>query len=32
MFTIRYVTDTYAPDLRIVPRTAADGPAEGGRP
>jgi hypothetical protein len=25
MFTVRYVTDTYVPDLRIVLRTAADG-------
>jgi hypothetical protein len=25
MFTIRHVTDTYAPDLKIVLRTAADG-------
>jgi choline dehydrogenase-like flavoprotein len=25
MFTLRYVTDVYAPDLRIVLRTAADG-------
>ena len=25
MFTVRYVTDIYAPDLRIVLRTAADG-------
>ena len=25
MFAVRYVTDTYVPDLRIVLRTAADG-------
>ena len=25
MFTVRYVTDVYVPDLRIVLRTAADG-------